>query len=420
MIGGLLATLAGFVALCGGIQNVWGIGSPEPFGVWFCRKCHFPISLSLNFQAGWLKWLGLPVAIAGLGLLVIILWSLWRTEPELLKNESTATVPTSADDKDNTQLPALLHFKGGTIKNLSVSGNDFEGRDGQPFLKSEVTEASDVNIGKNVYRAVPQPSDLTVKRIIDEINAAPPYRRHALSESFEGISVKWEAIYQEIEPSARIDAQSSEMHVRCRTEGEPYYGIVFDISVATYPQFKIADVGDTMLVSGTIKRCNGAGSTIQLDVAGIVFESSSTKKNKGFIQPDTEQLRWISQVDECFDETIAFLKGFNGRPKAMATFHALYSAKAYQLKDNNQVGEVCNRIVDTGYLHPFSGLEKCVHDEERLEFLKWAHPRPRKFLEKGADYVVAAMEWAELKGRPMTNDCGMLTKIAKAQWGIYD
>jgi hypothetical protein len=137
------------------------------------------------------------------------------------------------------------------------------------------------NIGtQNIYHAHPAASSsspataskLTVKGILEEIRAAPPYQRHAISKNYEGIYIKWKGTISRISPSQRMNPTEGDIQVLLRADHpDSFYSISFEVSVDTYPKFKIAETGGVVWVSGTIKTCSDIGMYIEINIADIEF-----------------------------------------------------------------------------------------------------------------------------------------------------
>jgi len=81
-------------------------------------------------------------------------------------------------------------------------------------------------------------------------------------------------------------------------------------------------------------------------------------------------------------------------------FHALSSAEAYEIESNADLATICVGLVSLGHDHPFQGLDKCIEEQERLDFLIWGHRHPQFHFDKGHDYLDAARQWALDHKRP--------------------
>jgi hypothetical protein len=105
------------------------------------------------------------------------------------------------------------------------------------------------------------------------------------------------------------------------------------------------------------------------------------------------------KAEECLSRAAELLK--NKKDGIIMNFHGLYRAKAYDLESNDDLIWVCNRLVAHGYSHPFEGLDECMPQNEWLDFMKWGHLHARwNFGEKG-DYLRAAIQWSNERGRPL-------------------
>jgi hypothetical protein len=114
------------------------------------------------------------------------------------------------------------------------------------------------------------PRGLTVERIVDEINSAPPYQKDSIATNFEGIFVKWDGKIWDIVKPLFSKPGSPDIEVQLHT-GDSLYSIRFTVSIEKYPQFKVLKRGDPVDVSGTIKKCSGPGMFVELDVPDVTF-----------------------------------------------------------------------------------------------------------------------------------------------------
>jgi hypothetical protein len=106
-----------------------------------------------------------------------------------------------------------------------------------------------------------------------------------------------------------------------------------------------------------------------------------------------EQLR----ANECFEMATTLLKD-----EEVFSFHALFKAGGH-LPSNDLVVAVCNRLVENGHFHPFSGLASYVLESEYSQFLEYVryhadntHLNPSE----GIAYLNSARTWLKKQGRP--------------------
>lgn len=131
--------------------------------------------------------------------------------------------------------------------------------------------SEDIKIGEPDKQ--PAQTSLTVKKIIDHIHSAPPFQRDGIAENYHGIAVNWEAKLWDINKSfsPTLFKKGEVIRVTLHPYERALYGIYFEVPVEEYPQFKIAQRGDLIGVSGRITDCSGPGMFVKLDVDEIIF-----------------------------------------------------------------------------------------------------------------------------------------------------
>lgn len=112
-------------------------------------------------------------------------------------------------------------------------------------------------------------SPLTVKQIVDYINNSAPFQRDDIAKNYIGLKVNWVGTLWDVEKDI---SPFSNVKVQLKPESDNIiYGIYFKVPIEKYPQFKIAQRGDVVEVSGRITRCSGPGYLVELEVDKIVF-----------------------------------------------------------------------------------------------------------------------------------------------------
>jgi hypothetical protein len=114
---------------------------------------------------------------------------------------------------------------------------------------------------------------ITVKEIVNYINNSAPFQRDDIAKNYLGIKVTWEGALWDINKSS-----FKNIRVKLNPEPDHFYGILFEVPVEKYPQFKVAQRGDLIAVSGRIIKCSGAGMYVELDADEITFHGKSVKE----------------------------------------------------------------------------------------------------------------------------------------------
>lgn len=111
-------------------------------------------------------------------------------------------------------------------------------------------------------------SALTVKQITDYINNSAPFQRDEIAKNYIGLKVNWEGALWDVEKDR---SSLNGVTVKLNPEPDSIHAIYFNVPIEKYPQFKIAQRGDLIGVSGRIIRCSGPGLLVELEVDNIVF-----------------------------------------------------------------------------------------------------------------------------------------------------
>lgn len=101
--------------------------------------------------------------------------------------------------------------------------------------------------------------------------------------------------------------------------------------------------------------------------------------------------------EQCLYATVESLKTPTTNRKVI--FNHLYRAKAYLLPSNRDLEWVREQLVEHKHQDPFTDLEECVFPEERRAFLIWGHLHGKWDFWQPSDYLHAALEWKEMRGR---------------------
>ena len=113
-------------------------------------------------------------------------------------------------------------------------------------------------------------STLTVKEIVSYINNSAPFQRDDIAKNYTGLKVNWEGALWDVEKDI---FSSNNVRVQLRPEPDSIYGIYFNVPIENYPQFKIAQRGDLIGISGRIIKCSGPGVYVELEADNIVFHN---------------------------------------------------------------------------------------------------------------------------------------------------
>ena len=114
-------------------------------------------------------------------------------------------------------------------------------------------------------------STLTVRKMVDYINNSAPFQRDDIAKNYLGLKVNWEGELWDVEKGSSSLGSGESVTVQLHPEPGRLYGIYFKVPIEKYPQFKIAQRGDLIGVSGRIIECSGAGIYVKLEVDDIIF-----------------------------------------------------------------------------------------------------------------------------------------------------
>jgi hypothetical protein len=113
---------------------------------------------------------------------------------------------------------------------------------------------------------------------------------------------------------------------------------------------------------------------------------------------DTARIRREEQASRVLDKACELLKTSEIPGQFVMPFQGMYAAGAADLETNDQVQWVSDEIAEH-HDHPMLGLEKCVLNEEWLDFLRWGKHHGSLRFDRGDDYLQGAMQWAVNHGR---------------------
>ncbi|MGA2937093.1 MAG: hypothetical protein ABSF52_08350 [Syntrophobacteraceae bacterium] len=120
-----------------------------------------------------------------------------------------------------------------------------------------------------------QISTLTVRDIIEEIHKASPFQRDTIEKNYCGIKVNLRGTLWSVEKPFGV-TKGDRVKVVLHEEGTRFqYGIIFEVSISKYPQFKVARRGEVIGVLGRIVGCSGVGVYVEVGVDDIKFHGSA-------------------------------------------------------------------------------------------------------------------------------------------------
>ena len=126
-----------------------------------------------------------------------------------------------------------------------------------------------------------EPSNITVKAIIDEINNAPPFQRDTIGPNYHGINVQWKGTLWEVEKMHSATKTTQNVRVVLHLIPENlHYRVLFNANIKKYPNLKIARRDDLIAVEGKIIKCSGQGMYVELEVSNLKFISAHNKSLK--------------------------------------------------------------------------------------------------------------------------------------------
>lgn len=102
-------------------------------------------------------------------------------------------------------------------------------------------------------------SDFEATRVSEIINQSPPFQKKQTASNYKGIRIKWEVNLQNVqEPDGNI--------ARVMTLYKNNYPWVnFSIDLENYPTFKVANLGEKFILTGTIIKTDGATYEIEVE-----------------------------------------------------------------------------------------------------------------------------------------------------------
>jgi hypothetical protein len=125
---------------------------------------------------------------------------------------------------------------------------------------------------------------------------------------------------------------------------------------------------------------------------GLISATSPSSGN------DTGRRVPSHKAEECLNRAAELIK--EKKDGVIMNFHGLYKAGAYDLESNDDLVWVCDKLVAHGYSHPFEGLDECMPQNEWLDFMKWGRLHADWNFGQDGDYLHAAIQWSNERGRP--------------------
>lgn len=127
----------------------------------------------------------------------------------------------------------------------------------------------------NALKDVVEPSNVTVKTIIDEINNAPPFQRDTVSDNYKGIKVRWEGRLWNVE---KVDfTNKSRQLVKVEFHpipGNLHYRVLLQANIDEYPELRVAKRDSMIAAEGKIIRCSGKGMYVEIEPSKLIFPNS--------------------------------------------------------------------------------------------------------------------------------------------------
>lgn len=130
-----------------------------------------------------------------------------------------------------------------------------------PKSENKVTKLE----GQTTFRV----SEITVNKIIEEINSSPPFQKDSVSKRYDGLGVNWFGYLHNASPSDRDD---NKVKVKLRTAEslmDSCY-IWFDIKLADFPEIQVLEKGAGIRIKGEIIRASGEGLCVTLKPIEVV------------------------------------------------------------------------------------------------------------------------------------------------------
>jgi hypothetical protein len=130
--------------------------------------------------------------------------------------------------------------------------------------KSERSSLVSDNTGELQPQINLEPSDITVKQIIDEVNELPLFQKSQASENYSGIRVSWTGYLKRIMEDPR---DKSKIRVNLKTEQDHISGYNFWFSVALeqFPEIKVLKENSAIQVMGKISSVTPEGLCVELE-----------------------------------------------------------------------------------------------------------------------------------------------------------
>lgn len=140
---------------------------------------------------------------------------------------------------------------------------------------------------------------------------------------------------------------------------------------------------------------DSAPTTDLSNLADPAYDPSATSLSSA---DDTARHVPSHKAEECLSRAAQLIK--EKKDGIIMNFHGLYRARAYELESNDDLIWVCDKLVEHGYSHPFKGLDECMPQNEWLDFMRWGHLHANWNFGQEGDYLRAAIQWSNERGRP--------------------
>jgi hypothetical protein len=106
-------------------------------------------------------------------------------------------------------------------------------------------------------------SKITVKEIVEAINAAPPFQKDQIAKQYNGIKVKWTGYLKEAKEDYR-DKESVRVNLNVERDEIVGYSFWFTVKVAKIPEIRALKRKSAICVVGEIVSASGEGLCVDL------------------------------------------------------------------------------------------------------------------------------------------------------------
>jgi hypothetical protein len=242
-------------------------------------------------------------------------------------------------------------------------------------------------------------------------------------------SIKRDGVEMDLQEVLQIKYYPGDGSAPCARKNDPaFLDVVYVNPVA------VADLHVHFWPAGMTHWNFESGHNYQLDIAILSAEisrrcefefvwtgdantSSCRLISQGKISDDDVQITQCreKQREEALDKSVVLLKKHY---PFMLSLHAIYRAKAYELKSNDDLCWICTQLVKAGHHDPFCNFQAFVPDSERLEFIKWARRQHGIDLSVGNSCLTAVQSWPEHKGRSQPTIYRQESVAVGAAWDL--